>query len=50
MYFPDEAFLPFIKSLDECVRENTNEESFARYGKNLVMIATEQVQQNQVLF
>ena len=50
MFFPDEPFLPFIKSLDECVRENTNEEGFTRYGKNLVKIATEQVQQNQVLF
>ena len=50
MYFPDKAFLPFIKSLDDCVRENANEESFTRYGKNLVKIATEQIQQNQVLF
>ena len=48
MYFPDEAFLPFIKSLDDCVRGNANEESFTCYGKNLVKIATEQVQQNQV--
>ena len=50
MYFPDEVFLPFIRSLDECVRENANEESFTRYGKNLVKITIEQVKQNQVLF
>ena len=50
MYFPNEAFLPFIKSLDDCVRKNANEESFTCYGKNLVKITTEQVQQNQVLF
>ena len=49
MYFPDEAFLPFIKSIDECVRENANEECFKRYGKNLVRVITEQIQQNQLL-
>lgn len=50
MYFPDEVFLPFIKSLDDCVRENANEEKFICYSKNLVKITTEQVKQNQVLF
>lgn len=50
MYFPDETFPPFIKSLDACVHENTNEESFMHYGKNLVKITTEQVQHNQELF
>ena len=50
MYFPDKALLPFIKSLDECVRESTNTVAFQRYGKNLVRVVTDQVQQNQLLF
>jgi hypothetical protein len=44
MYFPDEAFLPFIKNLDDCVHENANEEGFTRYGKNLVKMASQPVQ------
>ena len=50
MYFPDKVLLPFIKSLDECVRESTNTVAFQRYGKKLVKVVTDQVQQNQLLF
>ena len=49
MYFPDLALLPFIKSVDTCVRENTNDIGFKRYGKNLVTVVTEQVQRNELL-
>lgn len=49
MYFPDKALLPFIRSLDNCVRENANKEGFKRYGKDLVKVVTEQVKHNQVL-
>ena len=50
MYFPDDDFLPFIRNLDECVRESANEDAFQRYGKNLVKVVSEQVQHNQHLF
>lgn len=50
MYFPDNALLPFVWSVDNCVRENANKEGFQRYGKNLVKVITEQVSHNQILF
>ena len=50
MYFPDNDFVPFIRNLDESVRESANEEALQRYGKNLVKVITEQVQHNQLLF
>ena len=46
MYFPDKILLPFVRSLDNCVRENANKESFQRYGKNLVKVVSEQVSHN----
>ena len=49
MYFPDKMLLPFVRSLDNCVRENANKESFQRYGKNLVKVVSEQVNHNQLL-
>ena len=33
MYFPDKMLLPFVRSLDNCVRENANKEGFQRYRK-----------------
>ena len=50
MYFPDKELLQFIKCLDDCVRENANEEAYKRYGKSLVKISTEQIAHNQLLF
>lgn len=49
MYFPDKMLLPFVRSLDNCVQENANKESFQRYGKNLVKVVSEQVSHNQLL-
>ena len=49
MYFPDKMLLPFVRSLDNCVRENANKEGFQRYGKNLVKVVSEQVSHNQLL-
>lgn len=50
MYFPDLALLPFIRSVDTCVREIANDVGFKRYGKNLVAVVTQQVQHNKLLF
>ena len=47
MYFPDNDFVPFIRNLDESVRESANEEALQRYGKNLVK---EQLMHNQLFF
>ena len=49
MYFPDKALLPFVRSLDNCVRENANKEGFQRYDRNLVKVVSEQVSHNQLL-
>ena len=38
MYFPHFAFIPFIKSVDNCIREHANEVSFRRYGSKLVEV------------
>ena len=40
MYFPLTSFVPFIKSVDDSVREPANEESFKRYGPKLVEVST----------
>ena len=39
LYFPDKALLPFVQSLDDCIREFANEQGFRRYGKHLVKIS-----------
>ena len=41
MYFPHLAFILFIKSVDNCIKEHANEVSFRRYGSklNVVIIA-----------
>ena len=49
MYFPDEDLLPFIRSLDNTVREYTNKDAFQRYGKNLVKVVSELVHHNKLL-
>lgn len=39
MYFPHPSFVPFIRAVDECVREHANETSFKRYGSKLVQVS-----------
>ena len=38
MYFPHTLFIPFVRAVDECVREHANETSFKRYGSKLVQV------------
>ena len=40
-YRDNKELLQFNKSLDDCVRENANEEAYKGYGKSLVKISTE---------
>ena len=39
MYFPHISFIPFVRAVDECVREHANETSFKRYGSRLVQVS-----------
>ena len=39
MYFPDPLFLPFLKAVDNCILEVTNQQSLEKHGKNLVEVA-----------
>ena len=49
LYFPQMCFIPFIRSVDDCVREHANEVSFKRYGSKLVEVASQQLKSNQLL-
>ena len=39
MYFPDPLFLPFLKAVDSCILEVTNQQSLEKHGKYLVEVA-----------
>ena len=39
IYFPDPVFLPYLKAVDNCILEVTNQQSLEKHGKNLVEVA-----------
>lgn len=49
MYFPDKEFIPFLKELDMRVQENTNEETFRRFGHELASVTTNLITCNKEL-
>lgn len=49
MYFPDPLFLPFLKAVDNCILEVTNQQSLEKHGKNLVEVAMTRLKQKTEL-
>ena len=44
MYFPDEFSIPFIKSVDDKVKQVANNQRVQEHGRNIVQVATDKVQ------
>lgn len=49
LYFPDDAFLPFIKEVDTLVKENSTELALKRYGSDMIKVTTLQLQSILIL-
>ena len=43
MYFPDEALIPFIKAVDDKVKQVANNKGVQEYERNLVQVTTDTV-------
>ena len=43
MYFPDKALIPFIKAVDDKIKQVANNEGVQKHGRNIVQVASEHV-------
>ena len=43
MYFPDQALIPFIKAVDDKVKEVANKKGVQEHGRNIVQVTTDKV-------
>lgn len=43
MYFPEPSFIPFIKEIDTKVRQIANNDGIQQHGKNIVQVATNEI-------
>lgn len=43
MYFPDQALIPFIKAVDDKVKEVANKKGVQEHGENIVQVTTDKV-------
>ena len=46
MYFSDEYFIPYIKSVDDKVKQVANNQGVQEHGRNIVQVTTDKVQAN----
>ena len=43
MYFPDQVLIPFIKAVDDKVKEVANKKGVQEHGENIVQVTTDKV-------
>lgn len=43
MYFPDQALIPFIKAVDDKVKQFANKKVIQEHGENIVQVTTDKV-------
>lgn len=41
MYFPDQALIPFIKAVDDKVKQSANKNGIQEQGENIVEVTTD---------